>query len=137
MTGTHVMTTDTAPATTSPLEMARALAPRIRERAAEIEAARQLPAALVMDLANAGLFKVAVPEAEGGLGADIMTALRVIQEVARADGSPGGRRGGVGQPARPRRCRAGRLPRHRALVLRQRLHARLLADRRLQGFRRR
>src|SRR5712692_7488117 len=89
MTGTHVMTTDTAPATTSPLEMARALAPRIREQAAEIETARQLPADLVMDLANAGLFKVAVPEAEGGLGGDIMTARRVIEEVARADGSTG------------------------------------------------
>ena len=80
----HAMTTNTAPATTSPLETARALAPRIRERAAEIEEARQLPADLVMDLANARLFKVAVPEAEGGLGADIMTALQVIEEVARA-----------------------------------------------------
>ena len=58
------MTTDTAPATTTPLELARALAPRIRERAGEIEAARRLPADLVMDMANAGLFKVAVPEAE-------------------------------------------------------------------------
>src|SRR5712692_5892450 len=89
MTGTHVMTTDTAPATTSPLEMARALAPRIREQAAEIETARQLPADLVMDLANAGLFRMALPESEGGLGADIITTLRVIEEVARADGSTG------------------------------------------------
>ena len=77
-----------APAT-APLEVARGLSSRIRARAAEIEAARQLPADLVMDLATAGLFKVAVPEAEGGLGADIRTALRVIEEVARADGSTG------------------------------------------------
>jgi len=84
------MTIQTAPAAaTSPLEIARALAPRIRARAAEIEAARQLPKDLVMDIANAGLFKVAVAEAEGGLGADIMTTLRVIEEVARADGSTG------------------------------------------------
>src|SRR5439155_10010033 len=85
------MTTDTARAATvtDPLAVARALAPRIRERAAEIEAARQLPADLVMALANARLFKVALPEAEGGLGADILTALRVIEEVARADGSTG------------------------------------------------
>ena len=83
------MTTVTAPATTNALDVARALAPRIRARAAEIEAARQLPADLVMDLANARLFKVALPEAEGGLGADILTALRVIEEVARADGSTG------------------------------------------------
>jgi indole-3-acetate monooxygenase len=74
---------------TTALEIARALAPRIRERAAEIEAARQLPADLVAELANARLFKVAIPEAEGGLGADILTALRVIEEVARADGSTG------------------------------------------------
>jgi len=85
----NVMTVETAPAVATPLEDARALAPRIRERAAEIEAARQLPADLVRDIANAGLFKVAVPEAEGGLGADIITALRVIEEVARADGSTG------------------------------------------------
>jgi indole-3-acetate monooxygenase len=73
----------------TPLEIARALAPRIRARAVEIEAARQLPPDLVAELAAARLFKVAVPEAEGGLGADILTTLRVIEEVARADGSTG------------------------------------------------
>ena len=81
--------TSAATAASNPLEVARALAPRIRARAAEIEAARQLPADLVMEIANAGLFKVAVPEVDGGLGADIITALRVIEEVARADGSTG------------------------------------------------
>jgi indole-3-acetate monooxygenase len=44
----------------SALEIARALAARIRERATEIEAARQLPPDLVLDIANAGLLKVAV-----------------------------------------------------------------------------
>jgi len=83
------MTTTTAPAVSDPLEVARALAPRIRARAAEIEAGRQLPADLVLELANARLFKVALPESEGGLGADVLTALRVIEEVARADGSTG------------------------------------------------
>jgi alkylation response protein AidB-like acyl-CoA dehydrogenase len=82
------MTIDTAPAP-SPLDVARALVPRIRERADEIEATRQLPRDLVLDIANARLFKVAVSEAEGGLGADIVTTLRVIEEVARADGSTG------------------------------------------------
>jgi alkylation response protein AidB-like acyl-CoA dehydrogenase len=48
-----------------------------------------LPQDLVLDIANAGLFKVAVSVAEGGLGADIITTLRVIEEVARADGSTG------------------------------------------------
>src|SRR5262249_58987285 len=73
----------------APLEIARALAPRIRERADEIEAARELPRDLVLEIANARLFKVALSEAEGGLGADILTTLGVIEEVARADGSTG------------------------------------------------
>src|SRR2546425_12235179 len=83
------MTTSAARAAGSPLEIARALAPRIRARAEEIEAARQLPRDLVLDIANAGLFKVAISEAEGGFGADILTTLRVIEEVACADGSTG------------------------------------------------
>ena len=83
------MAIETARAARAPLEVARALAPRIRARADEIEAARQLPADLVLELATAGLFKVALPEAEGGLGADIVTALRVIEEISRADGSTG------------------------------------------------
>ena len=78
-----------APSPTSPLDIARALAPRIRARAAEIEAARQLPADLVQEIANAKLYKVAVAEADGGLGADVLTSLHVIEEVARADGSTG------------------------------------------------
>lgn len=83
------MSVHTAPAAAAPLEIARALAPRIRARADEIEAARQLPADLVAELAAARLFKVAIPEAEGGLGADILTTLGVIEEIARADGSTG------------------------------------------------
>jgi len=83
------MATDTARAAPAPLEIARALAPRIRERADEIEAGRQLPPDLVMDIAQAKLFKVAISEEEGGLGADILTALQVIEEIARADGSTG------------------------------------------------
>src|SRR5215813_4147574 len=89
MTGATTLTTDTIRETSDPLALARALAPRIRERAAEIEATRQLPPDLVTELVNARLFKVALPESEGGLGADILTALRVIEEVARADGSTG------------------------------------------------
>jgi alkylation response protein AidB-like acyl-CoA dehydrogenase len=83
------MSGSAAPAPKDAVEIARALAPRIRERAGEIEATRELPADLVLDIANAGLFKVAVPESDGGLGADVLTSLRVIEEVARADGSTG------------------------------------------------
>jgi indole-3-acetate monooxygenase len=81
--------TDAARQAPAPIEIARALAPRIRERAAEIEAARELPRDVVMEIANARLFKVGVSKDEGGLGADIVTTLQVIEEVARADGSTG------------------------------------------------
>ena len=83
------MATDTVRAAPAPLEIARALAPRIRERADEIETGRQLPPDLVMDIAQAKLFKVAISEEEGGFGADILTTLQVIEEIARADGSTG------------------------------------------------
>jgi len=83
------MSTHSARIAAAPLDLARALAPRIRARADEIEAARQLPHDLVMDIAQAGLFKVGLSVDEGGLGADILTTLQVIEEVARADGSTG------------------------------------------------
>src|SRR5206468_1820613 len=89
MARANVMTTDTVRAAPAPLKIARGLAPRIRERADEIEAGRQLPRDLVLEIANTGLFKVALSQAEGGLGADILTTLGVIEEVARADGSTG------------------------------------------------
>jgi alkylation response protein AidB-like acyl-CoA dehydrogenase len=89
MTGAMTTTIDIARDAPAPLDIARALAPRIRERAAEIEAARQLPHDLVMDIATSGLFKTGLSKAEGGLGADIVTTLQVIEEVARADGSTG------------------------------------------------
>jgi alkylation response protein AidB-like acyl-CoA dehydrogenase len=76
-------------AVTDPLSIARALAPKVRARADEIEAGRQLPPDLALEIAGARLFRVAVSEADGGLGADILTTLQVIEEVAAADGSTG------------------------------------------------
>jgi alkylation response protein AidB-like acyl-CoA dehydrogenase len=83
------ITAPTVPLAISPLEIARSLAPKIRARADEIEAERQLPKDLVLDIAHAGLFKTGLSVEEGGLGADVVTTLRVIEEVARADGSTG------------------------------------------------
>jgi len=75
--------------TVDPLSIARALAPKIRARADEIEAGRQLPPDLALEIAHAKLFRVAVSEADGGLDADVLTTLQVIEEIARADGSAG------------------------------------------------
>src|SRR6266849_6263913 len=82
-------TARTVPAATNPVEIARSLAAKIRARADEIEAGRQVPYDLVLDIAHAGLFKTGLSADEGGLGADILTTLRVIEEIARADGSAG------------------------------------------------
>src|SRR5437773_12289349 len=66
--------TETSSTSTSPLDIARALAPKIRARADEIEAGGQLPYDLVLDIAHAGLFKTGLSVGEGGLGAGIVTA---------------------------------------------------------------
>lgn len=78
-------TTGNAP----PVEAARALAPLIREYAAQIEQDRRLPAALVEAFARAGLFRLCVPHAFGSVEADPDTIVRTIEAVAAADGSAG------------------------------------------------
>ncbi len=65
------------------------LLPRIRERRAEIEEARRLPADLVGDLTATGIFRVGVPRALGGDEADMLDAMRLIEMLSTADGSTG------------------------------------------------
>jgi alkylation response protein AidB-like acyl-CoA dehydrogenase len=69
------------------LDAARALTPQIRACADEIERERRLPAALFDAMAAAGLFKMFVPRELGGGEVDPETGVRVIEEIARADGS--------------------------------------------------
>jgi indole-3-acetate monooxygenase len=71
------------------LAAARALAPQIRELAAQIEEARALPQDLLQALAAAGLFQLWVPRAAGGHEVDPLTNLRVIEELSRADAAVG------------------------------------------------
>ncbi len=70
-----------------PLPAARGFAPELEARAREFEAARRMPAELVARMAKAGLFRLCVPEAYGGLECDPLTFVETIETLARADGS--------------------------------------------------
>lgn len=74
---------------TTLIAAARSLAPQIRACRDEIERSRSLPRSLVTALVEAGLFDMYVPKSLGGLEIDLVTFLRVIEEVARIDGSVG------------------------------------------------
>jgi alkylation response protein AidB-like acyl-CoA dehydrogenase len=65
------------------------LTPRIRELAPAIEAAGRLPGDLVEQMREAGLFHLMLGRQFGGLGLDPVAAGRVVEAVARADGSAG------------------------------------------------
>jgi indole-3-acetate monooxygenase len=80
--------TTTAPGTPI-LDAVRELAPTIAARADEIEAARRLPPDLVTDLTAAGCFGMLRPRSHGGAGVDLVTSLRVYEDLSRADASVG------------------------------------------------
>jgi indole-3-acetate monooxygenase len=63
------------------------LSPRIAARAAEIEAARELPTDLLGDLRAAGAFRLLLPESHGGLEAALPDAVEVFEVLAAADAS--------------------------------------------------
>jgi alkylation response protein AidB-like acyl-CoA dehydrogenase len=71
------------------LARAQAAAAAIAPRAAEIEAARRLPAEVVRALVDAGIFKLVLPRALGGGEASAATLLACIETIAAADGSAG------------------------------------------------
>jgi alkylation response protein AidB-like acyl-CoA dehydrogenase len=79
------MTTATAPA--GLIERAIALQPAIREFADETERMRQCPPALVDILHEHRMFDMILPKTYGGLETDIVTMVRVLEELAVADGS--------------------------------------------------
>src|SRR5918995_7434868 len=67
----------------------RELAPVIETRAEGIEEGRRLPTDLVDALTDAGCFRMLVPRSHGGAELDLPAQMRVIEELARADGSVG------------------------------------------------
>ena len=80
----------TRPDTTAPVLAAVAeLAPRLAARAAETEAGRRVPPDLVEDLREAGCFRMLLPRSHGGDELDLVTGMRVLEELARADASVG------------------------------------------------
>jgi indole-3-acetate monooxygenase len=77
----------TGPAVQSPLNAALQLAPQIRFCADEIEATRELPRSLFEALADAGLFRLALPRSLGCPELDPPTYIQVIEELGKADAS--------------------------------------------------
>jgi alkylation response protein AidB-like acyl-CoA dehydrogenase len=69
------------------LDAVRALEPLIREYADAAEQQRRLPPPLVTALANAGLFRLYTPHTLGGWEVDPLTFYRVVEALARIDGS--------------------------------------------------
>ncbi|MCY4440382.1 MAG: acyl-CoA dehydrogenase family protein [Deltaproteobacteria bacterium] len=69
------------------LEAAKALSPKIRSCADQIEAERELPPALFDELADAGLFKLGLPRSLGGAEIDLPSYIEVLGELGEADAS--------------------------------------------------
>jgi indole-3-acetate monooxygenase len=71
------------------LAATEALAPSIRAARGEIEESRRLPMRLVEELKRAGTFRMAMPRSWGGPELDLLSQLRVIEELSAADASVG------------------------------------------------
>jgi len=72
---------------TDHIAAARTFQEELKRRASEIEAGRQLPADIAGRFAKAGFYRLCVPEAYGGVEADPLTILSVVETLAEADGS--------------------------------------------------
>jgi alkylation response protein AidB-like acyl-CoA dehydrogenase len=86
---TPIAEKERAPTGDAFLAAARALGGRIAAAGEEIDAAGRLPPWLVDALREAGLFRLTLPRSVGGAETDLLSFLRVAEELARADGSCG------------------------------------------------
>ncbi len=77
------------PPVTTVLNAATRLLPAVRGYQEEIERELRIPTPLVQQLKAAGLYRMVIPTALGGLQADAMTFLRAAEIMAEADGSVG------------------------------------------------
>ncbi|MBT2186585.1 acyl-CoA dehydrogenase family protein [Sphingobium nicotianae] len=71
------------------LAAARALAPGLAARSADIERARRLPPDVVAALRAAGMFRMAMPAARGGPQMSLPEQIEVLEVLAAADASVG------------------------------------------------
>ena len=69
------------------VDLARALAPRLKERARDAERHRNIPQETVEDLILSGVLKTMIPNRYGGHQEDWETVAELIMEIARGDGS--------------------------------------------------
>lgn len=74
---------------TSPVARARSLAPLIRDAADEAERERRLPERVAIAMADAGLYRIAVPKEFGGLECEPRLQIETIEAVSEADGAAG------------------------------------------------
>jgi alkylation response protein AidB-like acyl-CoA dehydrogenase len=70
------------------IAISRSLEPLIRAHAADLEAGR-IPPQLVEQFYDAGVFKAMLPRELGGLEAEPVEWLQMIEELARLDASAG------------------------------------------------
>jgi len=70
-----------------PVARAKAIAPLLERSTAEIERERRLPQALLDELLDAGLFGLLLPRAYGGVEAEPVVFMQVLEEIARHDAS--------------------------------------------------
>ena len=73
----------------APVRAAAALQPVIRAHREEIDREQRLPKDLVEEFHRAGFYSLVMPRAMGGLQADPLTYLRVVELLAEASGSVG------------------------------------------------
>jgi alkylation response protein AidB-like acyl-CoA dehydrogenase len=71
------------------VQAAAALQPVLREHHEEIEREQRFPPALVKQLHAAGFYRMVIPRSLGGLEADPLTYLRVVELLAEGAGSVG------------------------------------------------
>jgi alkylation response protein AidB-like acyl-CoA dehydrogenase len=78
-----------SPITASPDELVTRVGPTVRRYAARAEAERRLAPEVVEALHEAGVFRIWVPRAHGGLELEPRLGLWLVEELSRIDGSVG------------------------------------------------